>query len=107
MPRPPGLATALILKAIADGYRYGLDIVDATGRPSGTVYPTLGRLEKRGMVAGRWEDPAVSEEARRPRRRYYELTDDGEDLLLQARRLFGGIGWQAGSVSDGARVERA
>src|SRR5438132_628697 len=33
--------SALILQTISHGYRYGFDIMDVTGLPSGTVYPAL------------------------------------------------------------------
>lgn len=56
--------------------RYGLDIMQATGYPSGTVYPILMRLQRAGWLAGHWEDidPAA---AGRPARRWYLLTPDG------------------------------
>ena len=38
---------AVILRALDNGYQYGFDIMDATGLPSGTVYPALRRLEYR------------------------------------------------------------
>ena len=37
-----------ILTAVADGVRYGFDIMDRTELPSGTVYPALSRLERDG-----------------------------------------------------------
>jgi DNA-binding PadR family transcriptional regulator len=81
MPRPLGITSLRILGAIRDGVAYGLEIVTETGMPSGTVYPTLGRLKKRGMVRARWEDQRVAEREGRPRRRYYELTSDGANAL--------------------------
>jgi DNA-binding PadR family transcriptional regulator len=42
----------------------------------GTLYKALGRLEEFGLLTSRWEtEPAVE---RRPRRRLYELTGEGE-----------------------------
>ena len=49
--------------------------------PSGTVYPTLGRLKKSGLLKATWEDQRVAEREGRPRRRYYELTGDGSTAL--------------------------
>lgn len=83
MPRPPGLGTLRILAAIRDGATYGLDIVARTGLPSGTVYPTLGRLGKRALVRSSWEAAATAEEEGRPRRKYYELTAEGARLLAE------------------------
>ncbi len=81
MPRPLGITSLRILGAVRDGAAYGLDIVSQTGMPSGTVYPTLGRLRKRGLVRSRWEDQRVAEREGRPRRRYYELTGAGAEAL--------------------------
>lgn len=53
---------------------WGLAIVTSTGRPSGTIYPILARLESSGWLRSDWE---ISPPSDRPRRRYYELTDDG------------------------------
>lgn len=80
-PRPLGLITSLVLRAIREGHRYGADIMGATGQGGGTVYKVLRRLERRGLVRGEWEDPAIAERERRPRRRFYRLTDDGQAEL--------------------------
>lgn len=84
MGRAMGMVTASILKAVRDGHRYGADIMDATDRSGGTVYKVLRRLEERGHVEGRWEDPAVAEAERRPRRRYYRITPQGSRALAAA-----------------------
>ncbi|MEV4756693.1 PadR family transcriptional regulator [Micromonospora sp. NPDC049559] len=77
-------AVARVLAAfLADpaAERYGLDLIGATGLPSGTIYPILVRLEQAGWVDRAWEeiDPVA---AGRPARRYYRLTADG---LARAR----------------------
>ncbi len=56
--------------------RYGLELVQAAGLPTGTIHPILARLESCGWLESRWEelDPRA---AGRPRRRYYHLTPDG------------------------------
>lgn len=89
MTRQIGYATAGLLRAIAQGYRYGLDIMEVTGLPSGTVYPTLTRLESRGFVAGTWESQAIADREKRPRRRYYKLTAAGRAALAESTRLYG------------------
>src|SRR5215468_2150932 len=55
---------------------YGLQLVEAVGLPSGTIYPILARLEKAAWVESGWEevDPSV---VKRPRRRFYLLTGRG------------------------------
>lgn len=46
---------ALVLQTISAGYNYGFDIMEVTGLPSGTVYPTLRRLEQQELVKSSWE----------------------------------------------------
>ena len=41
---------ALVLQTIRAGYEYGFDIMDVTALPSGTVYPTLCRLEQQDLI---------------------------------------------------------
>lgn len=66
---------ALILKALSLGYRFGFDIMEVTGLPSGTVYPALRRLERDGLVSSQWESEVSG--SGRPARRYYEVTPQG------------------------------
>lgn len=72
--------------------QWGLALIRRTGRPSGTVYPALARLERAGWVVSSWED----DDARTgPRRRLYRLTDDGAPAarrLLQEATATPGLG---------------
>lgn len=86
--RKLGYATVSILSALRSGARYGLDIMAKTELPSGTVYPTLGRLEARGYVRSAWEAAALAEREGRPRRRYYSVTPAGTRALAEALREF-------------------
>jgi DNA-binding PadR family transcriptional regulator len=95
MGRQLGYATVAVLKAMAAGARYGLDIIDATGLPSGTVYPALASSEKRGYVAGTWESVAVATRDGRPRRRYYRLTTAGRAALAEAVRYYAPLASEA------------
>jgi DNA-binding PadR family transcriptional regulator len=76
--------TALVLKALAGGFHYGFDVMDATGLPSGTVYPILRRLDREGLLASTWETHSTAQEAQRPPRRYYAITRPGERMLAAA-----------------------
>lgn len=73
--------TALVLQALVRGFHYGFDIMDATGLPSGTVYPILRRLDREGLLRSTWESHAIAQREQRPPRRYYEITAAGEALL--------------------------
>jgi DNA-binding PadR family transcriptional regulator len=81
-------AAAAVLQAVAGGYRYGFDIMDASGLPGGTVYPALRRLERAGYVKSKWEADAVAKTAKRPRRRYYEISKTGNEALAAALKRF-------------------
>lgn len=96
-----GFATVAVLRAVRDGRRYGLDIVSHTELASGTVYPTLGRLGRRGFLTARWEDQRVAEREGRPRRRYYELTLEGSQALSEALTAYEALAEPTPSMSQG------
>jgi PadR family transcriptional regulator PadR len=81
-------SAAVILQAVANGYRYGFDIMDITGLPSGTVYPALRRLEQTRLVLSKWEKHALAQQEQRPPRKYYELTSAGEKALAEAVKRY-------------------
>ena len=91
------LPTQLVLRALLEepgAERYGLEVGEAAGLPSGTIHPILARLERLGWVESRWED-VDPREAGRPARRYYRLTTDGveraRDGLARAYRPRSGV----------------
>ena len=81
-------AAVATLHALASGHRYGFDIIERTGLPSATVYPTLGKLEDAGFVASLWEAAGVAQKAKRPPRRYYELRPAGRRALADGLARF-------------------
>lgn len=79
------LMAAKVLSAFledATKEQYGFGLLKLTGVRSGSLYPLLDRLEKRGWVESWQEDIDTGVEGR-PRRRLYRLTLLGE---LEARR---------------------
>lgn len=76
--------TTLVLHALLEGSHHGFDIMDATGLPSGTVYPILRRLEAEGYARSRWEKEGIARREQRPPRRYYELTAAGRSAARDA-----------------------
>ncbi len=79
-----GTLRLLVLQALADGPQHGLGISrhieDASGDilsiGEGALYPALHRMERDGLVEGRW---GTSENNRRAK--FYELTPDGRRAL--------------------------
>jgi PadR family transcriptional regulator PadR len=87
------LQVQLVLQALlADpsAERYGLELCEETGLPSGTIYPIVARLEQLGWLASSWEEPTRHVAEGRPRRRYYRLTGEGagqaREALARVRR---------------------
>lgn len=77
-----------ILQALAQGHRFGFDIMQVTNLPSGTIYPALRRLEALALVISDWEKDLKARKEGRPRRRYYELTPAGKRQLKEAEARF-------------------
>ena len=93
-PSTPALSyTGLfVLQALAQGYRFGFDVMEVTGLPSGTIYPALRRLEALGLVSSDWEKDVKARKEGRPRRRYYEVTSAGARHLAEAETRFRAVG---------------
>jgi PadR family transcriptional regulator PadR len=91
--------TAIVLLALGRGFRYGFEIMDATGLASGTVYPILRRLEEAGMLSAKWERAAAAHDEQRPPRRYYQITGTGRQVLRDATARFPGL---SGTLAPGA-----
>ena len=87
-----GFTSLFILQALAQGHRFGFDIMEATRLPSGTVYPALRRLEALELVTSDWERDLAARKEGRPRRRYYELTPAGTRQLAEAEARFRAVG---------------
>ncbi len=84
-----------------DDELYGLRIAKATGRPTGSVYPILARLEQRGWVQSEWEPTDAA--SRGPRRRFYRLSPAG---LAAARAALHGRPRKPAPTAGRAGVRR-
>ena len=86
-----GSAELLILALLEDRERHGYDIGKQIDQRSGgaitfhvtSLYPTLYRLESKGMIEGRWVDKPGQR-----RRRYYRLTPGGRGTLVRQRSIW-------------------
>ena len=97
--KPLSVSSVAVLAAVSRSVRYGFDIMDATGLPSGTVYPILGRLERDGYVRSRWESHTVAQREKRPPRRYYEITASGSRVLSASVEHYRTLGGRIGVPS--------
>lgn len=83
-----GSTEVLILALLENRQRHGYEISRLIGERSqgaisfhtASLYPTLYRLEDRGLIEGRWV-----EKAGQRRRRYYRLTPAGRKVLTSQR----------------------
>jgi len=84
-----GSAEMLILALLDEQARHGYELAKLIDRRSGgtlkfhvaSLYPTLYRLERRGLILGRWVERPASR-----RRRFYRLTPAGRTVLDAERR---------------------
>jgi DNA-binding PadR family transcriptional regulator len=95
---------ALILHAIAVGYRYGFSVMESTGLPSGTVYPALRRLEADGLIKSQWESQAIADKEQRPPRKYYKVTAAARGVLEASRTRYPLLAALSAPVDEKERV---
>ncbi len=84
-----GTLDLLVLKALQLGDTHGWGIMERIRSTSGnelqvnqgSLYPSLYRLKRQGLIASTW---AVTENNRRAR--YYSLTANGRERLAEERR---------------------
>jgi PadR family transcriptional regulator, regulatory protein PadR len=81
-----GTLDMMVMRTLKAGPANGYEIAKAIERLSGDVlevdhgslYPALHRLEKNGMVAGKWEISSTNRRAR-----FYRLTAAGRKRLVE------------------------
>ncbi len=87
-PAKLSYVASIILGIVDGGAAYGFAIMEATGLPSGTVYPALRRLERDALIRSRWEKQAIADEEQRPPRTYYTVTAAGRAALEASRSRY-------------------
>ena len=88
-----GNVTTIILNSLADGDRYGYDILKeieekSNGRyklKQATLYSCLKRLEKTGLISSYAGDPEITGGGQR---RYYRLTEEGKNYLNKEKNEY-------------------
>ena len=102
-----GSAEVLILALLDERQRHGYEIGRLIAERSAgaisfhvaSLYPTLYRLEERGVIEGRWV-----EKTGQRRRRYYRLTRSGRVLLARQRSVWDNF---FGALDRVARIRHA
>ena len=88
-----GAGPVAVLRLLADGEKYGYELVEALARRSegvldmgqSTLYPMLYNLQAKGLIAARWGQADTGR-----KRKYYRLTDRGRKRLASETQQ-----WQA------------
>ena len=83
-----GSTDSLLLCLMAQQPMYGYQIIKELEKRSqgyfkfkeGTLYPALHRLEKAGLIQGKWQMLPSGRQ-----RRYYYITDKGHQMLIAER----------------------
>lgn len=79
-----GTLEGCILQILSETVTYGYQIVTTLMEygfediKEGTIYPLLVRLEKKGMISSELKPSPLG-----PKRKYYSLTDQGENYLQE------------------------
>ena len=75
------LQVALVLMSDPTAQHWGYELSKQSGVRSGVMYPILSRMLDEGWLTDGWEPHAEIDGAKRPPRRYYELTAAGTAAL--------------------------
>ncbi|MGI9526136.1 MAG: PadR family transcriptional regulator [Weeksellaceae bacterium] len=86
-----GILELCILSIIKRGDLYASDIIDELKQAEmivveGTLYPLLTRLKNAGLLNYRWEESTSG-----PPRKYYTLTDKGEEFLQELKATWNSL----------------
>lgn len=97
-------STPLVLAILEEGESYGYAILKRVRELShgefewtdGMLYPLLHRLHRLGYVTREWRTPPEGR-----RRRYYAITDEGRDALVDHKRQWVTVARTLGHVWGG------
>ena len=84
----------LVLKLLSEKDMYGYEMIDTLRKRSqnvfefkaGTLYPLLTRLKNDGLLAYEWQESTQG-----PPRKYYRLTDEGQQFLMELDKAWSEI----------------
>lgn len=78
-----GILEGCLLAIISEGEIYGYEMSEKLAKygftmaSEGSIYPLLIRMQKEGFITS-----VMKESPSGPKRKYYTLTEDGEDALM-------------------------
>lgn len=100
-----GVLDMLVLKLLEEQERYGYQIINELKNrggerfllKEGTLYPILYRLEDDCYIESRWSGA----EGKKIPRKYYRITAEGKQALLEISRLWTEINKSAAAIMEG------
>ncbi len=101
-----GLLDGCILNLIKNEESYGYKITEDLNKygflelGEGTVYPVLIRLEKKGLLQSEMKKSALG-----PSRKYFSLTDKGNDYLYDFRGHWQKVSKTVNRIMEGGGVD--
>lgn len=86
-----GILEYCILNILAQDEAYVGELLDKLKKAElivveGTIYPLMTRLKNAGLLAYRWQESTGG-----PPRKYYQLTDKGEEFLDELSSTWDGL----------------
>ncbi len=102
-----GSTDSLLLSLINIKPMYGYQIIKEIEQRSngyfqfkeGTLYPALHRLERRGLIKGKWQRLPGGQE-----RRYYEITTKGRQAFNERLAIWRGFSEAVNSIMQPAGI---
>lgn len=100
-----GVLDMLVLKMMEEEPKYGYQIIQEIREKSaqifslkdGTLYPILYRLEDEGFVVSEWSEA----EGKQVPRKYYRITDEGQNALIQIQNVWQNISAGVEKIMEG------
>jgi PadR family transcriptional regulator PadR len=99
-----GMLELCILNDIRSRKMYGYEIVRKLRKiegliiSEGAIYPILSRLKRQGLV-----ETSIAESKEGPPRKYYKLTQEGEEMVSQMSAYWQAISGVTNSIERGKR----
>ena len=100
-----GVLDMLVLRLLDGEPKYGYQLISELKERSGgifvlkegTLYPILYRLEDDGLVESRWQEA----QGKQVPRKYYAITECGQEALLEIRQVWNQISSGIEQIMEG------
>jgi PadR family transcriptional regulator PadR len=104
-----GVLDMCLLAIISEEPSYGYEMAEKVGgrglwlSNEGSIYPTLSRMQRSGLIAGYF----VEADGSGPPRKYYDITQSGRERLLEWQEEWSELREGVDQVMEGAAHDRS